>query len=135
MPSVAEIATAVTAMVTVVGVSVAATVYFSDGSDTSSIPTTADRDTSGQHRYVISDAYYLCRDHIATAVNNTVRNINVDSHSSRYDQASNDNLVFIDVQILEDEGAGQFGSAKNAKVECRVSASSNEIRSFQVRKS
>ena len=134
MPSVAEIATAITAMVTVVGVSVAATVYFSDGSSSTTELTEAERAANGPHRYVISDAYYLCRDHIDTAVSQKVRNINVDSHSSHYDENRNDNIIFIDLQLLDEKGEGRQAAAEDATIECRVSAADNEIKAFQVRK-
>jgi hypothetical protein len=130
MPSVVEIATAAGAMATVVGISVAATVYFAEGSD---LEPSFDPAVSGPHRYVISDAYYLCRDHIDSAVPYQVRNIHVDSHSSRYDENRNDNLVFIDLELVERVGE-TLGSARNAQIVCRVSAASNEISSFQVNK-
>ena len=128
MPSVAEFATAVGAMVTVVGISVAATVYLAEGDGTQLAATDSDAAT-GSHRYVISDAYYLCRDHIDTAVPYDVRNIQVDSHSSRYDENRNDNVVFIDLELLQ---KANQGPARAAQIVCRVSAASNEIRSFQV---
>jgi hypothetical protein len=130
MPSVAEIATAAGAMATVVGISVAATVYFAEGSD---IGASIDPIANGPHRYVISDAYYLCRDHIDSSVPYKVRNIQVDSHSSRYDENRNDNLVFIDLELLE-QAEEPIGAARDAQIVCRVSAASNEIKSFQVNK-
>ena len=129
MLSVAEIATAAAAMATVVGVSVAATIYFAEDSDATSA--TLPIAESGPHRYVISDAYYLCRDHISTAVSSDVRNIHVDSHSSRYDEGRNDNLVFIDLEVMD---RADPAAAQAAKIVCRVSAADNEIKSFQVNK-
>lgn len=124
MATFAEIATAVGAVMTVVGVSVGATYYIAEGGNASADDV---QQVAGPHRYVISDAYYQCRDHIDTAISQKVRNINVDSHSSRYDQDRNDNVVFIDLELLRDATSGE-----NAKVVCRVSAADNEIKSFQV---
>ena len=133
MLSVAEIVATAGAMITVVSVSVAATVYFSDGTSSDRELTDAEREGMGPRRYVISDAYYLCRDHIDTAVPYGLRNINVDSHSSRYDEDRNDNLVFIDLQLLE--GDGEFNQpGQDAQIVCRVSAANNEIKSFQLTK-
>ena len=110
--------------ITVVGVSVGATYYMAEGSNAA---VTEVEQNIGPHRYVISDAYYQCRDHIDTAITQKVRNINVDSHSSRYDQNRNDNVVFIDLELLADVNVGE-----EAKIVCRVSAADNEIKSFQI---
>ena len=134
MPSVAEIATAAGTIIGVVGISVAATMYVAgDGSGfggNSSIEPVVENEA---HRYVISDAYYLCRDHIDTAITQQVRNINVDSHSSRYDADRNDNVVFINLELIERVGEA-FGSAQDAQIVCRVSAADNAIKTFQVNK-
>lgn len=132
MPSVAEIVTAAGAMVAVVGISVAATVYVAEDGDVTGESENVNSEVNAPHRYVISDAYYLCRDHIDTTVSQQVRNINVDSHSSRYDEGRNDNLVFIDLELIERQG-GSSGLARAAKVVCRVSAANNEIKSFHVK--
>ena len=132
MPTFVEIAAAAGAMASVVGISIAATTYFAEGR---SAEFSADPEIiSGPHRYVISDAYYLCRDHIDSAVPGNVRNIQVDSHSSRYDENRNDNVIFINLELLE-RGGQSFDSAQDAQIVCRVSAADNEIKSFQVNKS
>jgi len=132
MPTVAEIATAAGAVISVVGISVVATVYFAGEGGANNPPINLE-EASASHRYVISDAYYLCRDHLDSAVNQQVRNIHVDSHSSRYDANRNHNVVFINLELVERIGE-TFGAARDAQVVCRVSAADNEIKSFQVNK-
>jgi hypothetical protein len=132
MPPLSDIVTAVIAGVSVVGLSIGTTLYItSDDSKTSSASASAVIEQHDQiRRYGIGDAYFPCRDRIQDDIQTPVRNVNVDSHSSRYDDLRNDNVVFIDLQLV-DQGAKD---AKDAKIVCRVSATNNEITAFQLRK-
>lgn len=131
MATFAEITTAVVAMASVVGISVGATVYFGEGESTSNeVPEITE---IGPHRYVISDAYYACRDELDERLSQEVRNIHVDSHSSRYDTSRNLNEVYIELDLIDRNGGGAE-STESAKILCTVSAASNEIRSFDISK-
>ena len=131
-----EIVTAAATCVSVVALSVGATLYVTGDSSNSQgerLVSVDEQSVVSRRRYDIGDAYFPCRDHIQSQIPQTVRNVNVDSHSSRYDDLRNDNVVFIDLELIEGE-AGAMRQVKGAQVVCRVSAANNEITAFQLRK-
>lgn len=132
MVPLSEVLTALAAGVSVIALSVGATLYVTKDSDSSAIDSEVPvaESVATTRRYGIGDAYFPCRDRIQVDVNQKVRNVNVDSHSSRYDDLRNDNVVFIDLQLLGESTS----DAEDAQIVCRVSASSNEITAFQLRR-
>ncbi len=135
MLAVSELATAIVAGVGVVAISVGATVYVAGEGDASQASLAgATGVSSGSYRFEMGDAYFPCRDHIREAVPYRVQNVNVDSHSSRYDDKNNDNVVYIDLELVGASGEMVSRSTQDAQIVCRVSAASNEITSFQLRR-
>lgn len=136
MIKVAEIITAVGAGTSVVAVSIAFTVYFSGNArnSTQQILNAESLYGEGSRSFDISDAFFPCRDHIASAIPYKARNINIDSRSSRYNEQDNSHLVFIDLEVMDRPGTFYSKYSYNAHVVCRVSAASNEITSFKVLK-
>lgn len=135
MIPVSEIITAIATGVSVVALSVGATLYVTSDSsenDATQAGNTLELAQASVRRYDIGDAYFPCRDHIQAEISQPVRNVNVDSHSSRYDELRNDNVVFIDLQLAD--ASAPTREAKDAQVVCRVSAANNEITAFQLRK-
>lgn len=136
MLSIAETLTVLGASTTVVAVSVVGTLYFTN--DIPAVdPLSVDRNAPGNSRiaYDISDSFFPCRDHISKALPYKVRNVNVDSQSSRYDADDNSYLVFIDLEVMDRPGTFLTKYSYSAHISCRVSASNNEVTSFKVRKS
>ncbi len=131
MLSVTELATVAFSGIAVVGASVVGTVYMAadDG------PTRAAGVVKeGVARTDISDAFFVCSDQVAKAVPYRVRNLSVDDRSSRYDAAANNHVVFMDMEVIERPGS--FHSKHNypARVTCSVSAASNQVVGFKVRR-
>ncbi len=130
MLSSAEIITVAISSVVVTGASIVGTVYLA-----------GDEVERGSHgsasqavRYELSDAFFTCRDQIAKAIPYRVRNVSVDSRSSRYDEQQNNNIVFIDAEVVERPGSFHSKSNYQAKITCSVAAASNEVVGFNVRK-
>lgn len=130
MLSSAEILTVAISGVMFTGASVVGTVYFAAGDG--DLP--AYETSSGAVRYELGDAFFTCRDQIAKAIPYRVRNVSVDSRSSRYDEERNNNIVFIDAEVVERPGSFHSKSNYQAKITCSVAAASNEVVGFNVRK-
>lgn len=88
-----------------------------------------------RYAYQMSDAIFSCRDEIGKSIPYKVRNINVDSHSSRYEELENTNLVFMELEVLEKPGSFYSKYSYDARIVCGVSAASNEVTRFKVIKS
>lgn len=126
-----EILTAVAAGTSVVALAIGATLFITSDSSSTSTVAYQEQAVEASHRFGIGDAYFPCRDRIRSDVELPVRNVNVDSHSSRYDTLRNDNVVYIDLQLP----GNTLADTEGAKIVCRVSAASNEITAFQLRRS
>ena len=135
MLSTSEILTTLGASTTVVAASVVGTLYFSN--EMPSVGMTSP-DSLGAEKnrvaYDISDSFFPCRDRIKKALPYKVRNVSVDSLSSRYETESNTYLVFIDLEVMDRPGTFLSQYSYAANISCRVSASNNEVTSFRVRK-
>ena len=135
MLSLTESLTVLGASTTVVAVSVVGTLYFSNESaNIDSLFSTKQEYSESRVAYDISDSFFPCRDHIAKALPYKVRNVSVDSLSSRYEAADNTYLVFIDLEVMDRPGTFLSKYSYGAHIACRVSASDNEVTSFTVRK-
>ena len=135
MLSVTEAVTALAAAGTVVAAGVTATLYFA-GAGGQGLLNGADLPPDpGRYMYEISDAVFSCRDQVSKSIPYKVRNMNVDSHSSRYDDRQNSHVVFIDLEVVERPGSFYSKYSYSAKVMCNVSAASNEVTSFKLRRS
>lgn len=128
-----EILTVFAAASTVIGASVATTVYLTDSSTDQATPKTAIEGT--RHAYNLSDAFFPCRDHIQKAIPYKVRHVSVDSRSSRYEEKDNTHVVYVDLEVIEKPGAFYSKYSYSAQAVCTVSAASNEITAFRVSKS
>ena len=130
MLSTAEIVTVALSGVAVVGASVVGTVYLAGGGEAPSESGAAFNRAS----YDMSDAFFTCRDQVAEAVPYRVRNLSVDTRSSRFDEVSNNHIVFMDMEVIERPGSFQSKHNYSAKVTCNVAAASNEVVGFKVRR-
>ncbi len=126
---VSEVLTVLSAGVSVVAVSVTSTLYLGRA-DSGELELAAE---SVRRAYDISDAYFPCRDQISRAIPYHVRNINIDSRSSHYDERDNNHVVFVGVEVM-DSGPSVYRQSYDAQIVCRVSAANNEISSFKVKK-
>jgi len=135
MLSVTEAATALAAAGTIVATGVAATLYFSGEGGGGLLSGAGSSPDPGRYAYEMSDAVFSCRDQVVKSIPYKVRNMNIDSHSSRYDEEQNSNVVFIDLEVIERPGSFYSKYSYSAKVMCSVSAASNEVTSFKVRRS
>lgn len=135
MLSVTEIATALAASGTVVATGVAATLYFTGEGGAGLLSGAEVPLDPGRYAYEMSDAVFSCRDQVSKSIPYKVRNVNVDSHSSRYDDGQNSHVVFIDLEVVERPGSFYSKYSYGAKVMCNVSAASNEVTSFKLRRS
>ena len=136
MVKASELITVLGVGTSVVALTIGATLYLS-GETGNSIQQLSSSDSpfgEGSHRFDIGDAFFPCRDHLSNAIPYKLRNINVDSHSSRYDEQDNSHVVFIDLEVMDRPGAFYSKYSHSAHVVCRVSAANNEITSFKVRK-
>jgi hypothetical protein len=128
-----EILTVFAAASTVIGASVATTLYVTNSS-TEEIDAKAGNG-SGRIAYNLSDAFFPCRDHIQKAIPYKLRHVTVDSRSSRYDEKDNAHVVYVDLEVIEKPGSFYSKYSYSAQAVCTVSAASNEITAFTVRKS
>ncbi len=128
-----EILTVFAAASTVIGASVATTLYLTDSSTDKATPKTAIEGT--RHAYNLSDAFFPCRDHIQKAIPYKVRHVSFDSRSSRYEEKDNTHVVYVDLEVIEKPGAFYSKYSYSAQAVCTVSAASNEITAFRVSKS
>lgn len=125
----AEWLTSIISASVVVTATVATTIYLSDATSLN----TAKSDSEGSNiRYELSDAFFTCRDQISKSIPYKVRNINIDSHSSRYEKQHNSHLVFIELEATERPGSFYSKYTYDAKILCRVSAANNEVTEFKV---
>ena len=127
----AEIITSLVSGAGVVGMSVMATTFWATGSSQSSV-NQASSDSESRQLYELSDAFFTCRDQVAKAVPYKVRNVNIDSHSSRYQADKNTNMVFMDLEVVEKPRSFYSKSNYEAKILCQVSAANNEVTSFRI---
>ncbi len=135
MLSLSEAVTALAAGTTVVSATVVGTLYLSDEMPAIESPFSSQHESSSRRiAYDISDSFFPCRDHIAKALPYKVRNVNVDSLSSRYEEDDNTYLVFIDLEVMDRPGTFLTKHSYGAHISCRVSAANNEVTSFHVRK-
>ena len=130
MLSTAEIVTVAISGAAVVGASVVGTVFLA-GEGASQAQSSVGFSRSS---YDLSDAFFTCRDQVSSAVPYRIRNLSVDTRSSRFDEPSNNHVVFMDMEVIERPGS--FHSKHNyaAKVTCNVSVASNEVVGFKVRR-
>ena len=126
-----EIVAASGAAVGVVVLSVAATLQLSGGAGTGGQVLEGEAD-SNRYAYQMSDAIFSCRDQIGQSIPYKVRNINVDSHSSRYEVDENTHLVFMELEVLEKPGSFYSKYSYDAHIVCSVSAANNEVTNFKV---
>lgn len=130
MLSSTEIFTVAISSVVVAGTSIVGTVYLAgDGSGE-----VAYEGAAATARHDLGDAFFTCRDQIAKAIPYRVRNVSVDSRSSRYDEQRNNNVVFIDAEVVERPGSFHSKSNYQARITCSVAAANNEVVGFKVRK-
>jgi|GEM_PF-1237689 len=135
MLSLTESLTVLGASSTVVAVSVVGTLYFSNESTSiDSLLGVKSEYNEFRVAYDISDSFFPCRDHIAKALPYKVRNVSVDSLSSRYEASDNTYLVFIDLEVMDRPGTFLTKYSYGAHIACRVSASNNKVTSFSVRR-
>ncbi len=85
----------------------------------------------GHMSFELADAFNVCRDRLPSAIPYQVRNIEIDHRSSHYEQDVNKHQVFMKLEVLEKKSKGQ---GYNAQVSCQVSAASNKVTSFRIRK-
>lgn len=130
MLSSTEIFTVAISSVVVAGSSIVGTVYLA-GDSNGEAPTER---VATAVRHDLGDAFFTCRDQIAKAIPYRVRNVSVDSRSSRYDEQGNNNIVFIDAEVVERPGSFHSKSNYQAKITCSVAAANNEVVGFKVRK-
>ncbi|GAA5316537.1 MAG: hypothetical protein AseanaTS_17410 [Candidatus Pelagadaptatus aseana] len=128
----AELITTLISGVGVVSMTVMATLYWAGEAGRSTSNNIVVGAISERQLYELSDAFFTCRDQIGQAVPYKVRNINVDSHSSRYQQDKNAHFVVIDLEVVEKPGSFYSKSNYDAKIYCQVSAASNEVTSFRM---
>ena len=128
----AELLTTLVSGVGVVSMTVMSTLYWAGECGRSSVNTEVVGALSERQLYELSDAFFTCRDQIGQAVPYKVRNINVDSHSSRYQQKNNSHFVVMDLEVIEKPGSFYSKSNYDAKIYCQVSAASNEVTSFRM---
>lgn len=131
----AEVITSLVSGVGVVGVSVMATTFLAGGGGSGSDSRQTISDTSTRHLYELSDAFFTCRDQLTKMIPYKVRNVSVDSHSSRYQGDDNTNMVFMDLEVVEKPGSFYSKSNYDARVLCQVSAANNEVTNFKVTRS
>jgi hypothetical protein len=135
MLSLSEAVTALGASGAVVSATVVGTLYFSNEMPAIESPFSSDSKVNSRRvAFDISDSFFPCRDHISKALPYKVRNVNVDSLSSRYEEGDNTYLVFIDLEVMDRPGTFLSKHSYGAHIACRVSAANNEVTSFQVRK-
>lgn len=130
MLSATELLTVAISGAVVVGASIGATVYMAGYEGGAQ-----DRGAStSRGAYELSDAFFTCRDKVSQAIPYKIRNLNVDSRSSRFDADDKALVVFLDLEVIERPGA--FYSKHNyaAKVTCSVSSETNQVLGFNVRK-
>jgi hypothetical protein len=120
------------AVVVTLTVTLTTTMYLPDSA---SFNTANSLSGESNFRYELSDAYFTCRDQINKAIPYKVRNINIDSHSSRHEENNNSHLVYIDLEITDRTGSFYSKYTYDAKILCRVSAASNEVTEFKVSRS
>jgi len=135
MLSVTEAVTALAAAGTVMAAGVAATLYFSGEGGSGLLSSANPPPNPERYAFEMSAAVFSCRDQVAKSIPYKVRNMNVDSHSSRYDEEQNSNVVFIDLEVVERPGSFYSKYSYSAKVMCSVSAASNEVTSFKLKRS
>lgn len=128
----AEIITSLVSGAGVVGVSVMATTFLAGGGGAGNLATVAEARGESRHLYELSDAFFTCRDQAAKAVPYKVRNVNIDSHSSRYQADSNTNMVFMSLEVIEKPGSFYSKSNYEATILCQVSAANNEVTRFRI---
>ena len=128
----AEIVTVAVSCCAVVGATVAGTLYATGqlGSNTVSEPDWV----KGKVAYELGDAFFTCRDHVPEVIPHKVRNLVVDTHSSRFNEKTKSNIVFMDADIIERPGSFNSRSNYRAKITCDVSVVNNEIKAFNVRR-
>jgi len=130
MLSSVEVLTVAISGAAVVGASVVGTVYVTGESRNSH----AERPALVGAAYDLSDAFFTCRDQVSKAVPYRVRNLSVDSRSSRFDEVANNHVVFMDMEVIERPGSFHSKHNYSAKVTCNVAAASNEVVGFNVRR-
>lgn len=131
MLSATELITVTLSGAAVVSASVIGTVYMAAEND-STRPAGAVQE-SGLHTD-IGDAFFACTDQVAKVVPYRVRNLSVDDRSSRYDATANNHVVFLDMEVIERPGSFHNKHNYSAKVTCSVSAASNQVVGFKVRR-
>lgn len=134
MLAVKEVVAASVAGSGVVVLAVVSTLYMAGDGGGSLLSSPGDTLNPERYAFEMSDAIFSCRDELAKSVPYKVRNIDIDSHSSRYEAGRNVNLVFLDLEVVERPGSFYTKYSYEAKVACSVSAASNEVISFKLRR-
>lgn len=128
----AEWLTAAVSAAGVVSMTVMATIFWSNGGTAPTMTVAGESPQTGRQLFEMSDAYFTCRDQISRVVPYRVRNINIDSHSSRYQESENSNFVVIELEVADESGGAFAKTSYDARVLCQVSAANNEIRRFRL---
>ncbi len=132
-----ELLTLLGAGVSVMGLALAATLYVGGPPFKVSVGQQEQKQqviSEKRRAFDLSDSFFSCREHIPNSIPFKVRNIDVDTRSSRYDEKHNAYVVFIDLEVREKSRDFYNKHSYQAKIICRVSAADNQILSFKVRR-